>query len=287
MRIMVTGAAGMLGQDVVKELSRRGIDHTPYTHSDLDITNYPTTCAAVEQHDIVINCAAYTQVDQAETNPLEAMAVNGQAVAHLAHCANRHHTTLIHISSDYVFNGSSRFPYRINDLPNPINVYGWSKLAGEQAVLHHAPGHGYVIRTEWMYGAGGRNFVSTILDLATRMETISVVDDQVGQPTWSLAVAERLIQMGISAHNGFIPPGIHHLAAQGQTTWFDFAQEILTQSGQDPNRIIPTNSASLQRPAKRPKNSVLAPSRWGTPPLNHWHQMLVQSGLAKQHQPDQ
>ena len=268
---LVTGAGGMLGRDVVEVLGRRGLAVTALTRADLDLTDPAAVRDAVPGHDVVVNTAAWTDVDAAETSYQQALAVNGTAVGVLATACRATGARLVHLSTDYVFRGDADHPDPENAPADPINAYGRSKLAGERAALAEG---GLVVRTAWMYGAHGRNFVATMLRLAAERDHIDVVDDQRGQPTWSYALAERLVEVG--SRPG-VPAGIYHGTAAGETTWYELARAVFTEAGLDPDRVHRTTSDRFVRPARRPAYSVLGHDRWtatGLPPLPHWRTML-------------
>jgi dTDP-4-dehydrorhamnose reductase len=274
----------MLGSDVVALLrAEPGVEAdtvTALTRAELDITDAAAVQAAVAGHDVVVNTAAWTDVDGAETHEAEATAVNGGGVANLASACAAGGARLIQLSTDYVFDGKGVEPYAEYAATDPINAYGRSKLVGEQAVLAVLPETGYVVRTAWLYGATGRNFVSTMLRLAGERETVEVVDDQVGQPTWTGALAGRLIALGRAPE---APAGIYHGTASGQGTWYDLARAVFEQAGLDPERVRPTTSDKFVRPAERPQYSVLGHARWveaGLPEPADWREMLNASGVA-------
>ncbi|NLU78329.1 dTDP-4-dehydrorhamnose reductase [Micromonospora sp. HNM0581] len=279
MRFLVTGAGGMLGRDLVDVLAARP-EHqvTAATRAKLDITDRAAVYSAVAGHDVVLNTAAWTDVDGAEAHESAATTVNGHAVVHLADACAAHGARLLQLSTDYVFDGTATTPYREDGPTAPLNAYGRGKLLGEQAVTRLLPDTGYVVRTAWLYGAHGRNFVSTMLDLAGRRDTLDVVDDQHGQPTWSYALARHLVALAEAARAGRAAPGIYHGTCAGETTWYGLARAVFTRHGLDPDRIRPTTSARFVRPAPRPTYSVLGHGRWveaGLPPLADWHATLV------------
>lgn len=276
---LVTGAAGMLGRDLLAVL---GADPeakvTALRRADLDITDPAAVRAAVEGHQVVVNCAAWTDVDGAESAEQAATTVNGAGVRHLAQACAETGALLLHVSTDYVLPGDAEQPYPEDAPTSPVNAYGRSKLAGEQAVAELLPQSGYTVRTAWLYGEHGANFVATMLKLAAQRDTLDVVDDQHGQPTWSRALAERLAELGRAALAGRAPAGVYHGTATGRTTWFGLAREAYRLSGLDPERIRPTTSAAFARPAVRPAFSVLAHGRWaeaGLEPLAPWQDMLA------------
>jgi dTDP-4-dehydrorhamnose reductase len=268
----------MLGTDLVEVLRDR--DLTALTRAELDITDAAAVKAAVAGHDIVINAAAWTDVDGAETAEPAATELNGTAVGHLAAACAAAGARLLHVSTDYVFSGDATTPYPEDAPTAPINAYGRSKLAGELAVLATLPESGYVVRTAWLYGEHGRNFVATMLRLAAQRETIDVVDDQTGQPTWSYALARQLVLLGQAATAGSAPAGVYHGTASGKVTWFGLARAVFAQAGLDPERIRPTTAQAYSRPARRAAYSVLGHDRWavaGLKPMADWHPMLAEA----------
>ncbi|MFE6837893.1 dTDP-4-dehydrorhamnose reductase [Streptomyces sp. NPDC057705] len=279
-RWLVTGAAGMLGQDVLAVLKRARIEAVGLRRADLDITDPAAVRAAVEGFDVVVNCAAWTDVDGAETAEEAATAVNGTGVRLLAEACAAAHVRLLHVSTDYVLPGDASEPYGEDTATGPVNAYGRSKLVGEQAVTELLPQDGYVVRTAWLYGEHGPNFVATMLKLAAQRDTLDVVDDQHGQPTWSYALARRLVELGQAALKGWAMGGIYHGTASGRTTWMGLARETYRLSGLDPERIRPTTSEAFVRPAVRPAFSVLAHDRWdeaGMTPLADWRDQLAEA----------
>ncbi|MFF4846985.1 dTDP-4-dehydrorhamnose reductase [Streptomyces sp. NPDC001194] len=280
-RWLVTGAAGMLGQDVLAELKSAGIEAVGLRRADLDVTDPAAVRAAVEGVIVVVNCAAWTDVDGAETAEDAATAVNGTGVRVLAEACAAARVRLLHVSTDYVLPGDATEPYREDAETGPLNAYGRSKLLGEQAVAELLPQDGYIVRTAWLYGEHGPNFVATMLKLAAQRETLDVVDDQHGQPTWSRALARRLVELGLAALGGRAMGGIYHGTASGRTTWMGLARETYRLSGLDPERIRPTTSAAFVRPAARPAFSVLGHDAWeeeaGLAPLADWREQLAEA----------
>jgi dTDP-4-dehydrorhamnose reductase len=234
--------------------------------------------AAVAGYELVVNAAAYTDVDGAEANEDRATLVNGAAVGHLAAACRATGARLLHMSTDYVLPGEATDPY-VEDSPTaPVNAYGRSKLVGERAVLSTLPDAGYVVRTAWLYGEHGRNFVATMLRLAAERDTVDVVDDQRGQPTWTWALATQLAALGQAALAGRAAPGIYHGTAAGEATWYELARAVYALSGLDPDRVRPTTSDRFPRPAIRPSYSVLSHTGWaraGLAPMSPWHEMLA------------
>jgi dTDP-4-dehydrorhamnose reductase len=276
MRWLVTGAGGMLGRDMVTALD--GDRVTALDRAALDVTDADAVAAAVPGHDVIVNAAAWTDVDCAEEAEAEATAVNGRGPANLASACAASGAILLHVSTDYVFAGDAPAPYPEDAPTAPANAYGRGKLAGERAVLGGLPDRGYAVRTAWLYGAHGRNFVATVLRLAAERDTIDVVDDQLGQPTWTYALAERLVALGRAAAAGTAPAGVYHGTAAGTTTWYGLARRVFTLAGLDPDRVRPTTTDRFPRPARRPAYSVLGHARWaaaGLPPMAPWDQMLA------------
>ncbi|MFG2041934.1 dTDP-4-dehydrorhamnose reductase [Dactylosporangium sp. NPDC048998] len=274
-RFLVTGAGGMLGHDLLDVLDGR--DVTAATRAELDITDAAKVRDLVEGHDVVLNAAAWTDVDGAESDEAGATAVNGTAVAALAAACAATGARLVHVSTDYVFAGDATSPYAEDAPTAPLNAYGRSKLAGERAVLGTLPGTGYVVRTAWLYGAHGKNFVRTMLRLAGERDYVEVVDDQVGQPTWSRDLAERMVALAGAALQG-APGGVYHATASGQTSWHGLAEAVFAEAGHDPARVRRTTSAAYARPAPRPSYSVLGHDRWAAAslaPMRPWRDMLT------------
>ncbi|MEV4513734.1 dTDP-4-dehydrorhamnose reductase [Dactylosporangium sp. NPDC049525] len=262
----------MLGQDLLAALDGRSV--TAAKRADLDITDPHAVHALVNGHDVVFNAAAWTDVDGAETAYESALAVNGAGVTVLAKACRAYGARLVHVSTDYVFDGAGTSPYPEDAPTAPLNAYGHSKLFGEQSLREVLPDSGYVVRTAWLYGAQGRNFVKTMLRLAATREFVDVVDDQVGQPTWSRDLAVRLVALADSD----APAGVYHGTASGQTTWHGLAQAVFSLSGLDPARVRRTTSAAYVTPAARPSYSVLGHERWaaaGMAPMRDWHTMLT------------
>ncbi|MDH6111011.1 dTDP-4-dehydrorhamnose reductase [Kitasatospora sp. MAP12-15] len=278
---LVTGAAGMLGQDLLAVLrARPDIKVTGLARAELDITDPAAVRSAVAGHDVVVNAAAWTNVDSAEESEAAATAINGAGVRNLAAACAEHRAVLLHVSTDYVLPGNATEPYPEDAATGPLNAYGRSKLVGESAVAELLPELGYVVRTAWLYGEHGPNFVATMLKLAAVRETVDVVEDQLGQPTWSYALAERLVALGDRALAGAAPAGVYHGTAAGSTSWFGLARAAYELAGLDPQRIRPTTAAAFARPAARPAFSVLGHERWaeaGLAPMPAWQTLLRQA----------
>lgn len=292
MRWLVTGAGGMLGRDTVAELLRRGAHVRGLDRAALDITEPDEVRRAFEEHrpDVVVNCAAYTAVDAAETDEARALAVNGDGPRLLARACAARGARLVHISTDYVFDGERqvgtadpatgatvRTPYPEDHPPAPRTAYGRTKLAGERAVLGELPGAAVVVRTAWLYGAHGPSFVRTMLELEARRDTVDVVDDQRGQPTWSADVAARIADLGARLGPDGGPHGVFHATSCGEASWHELAREVFALVGADPDRVRPVGSAAFPRPAPRPAYSALGHGRWreiGLAPPRDWRAAL-------------
>jgi dTDP-4-dehydrorhamnose reductase len=279
---LITGAGGMLGQDLLARLAEDGEKAAGLDREALDITEPASVRAALDEHRpaVVVNCAAWTAVDDAESREEEALRVNGDGPRHLAEACREYGAVLLQVSTDYVFPGDAATPYAEDAPTGPRGAYGRTKLAGERAVLDTLPDTGYVVRTAWLYGAGGGNFVRTMIKLESVKDTLDVVDDQRGQPTWTVDLADRLVRLGKAALAGTAPAGIYHGTSGGETTWFGFTQEIFRLLGADPERVRPTTSAAFVRPAPRPAYSVLGHDRWhgaGIAPIRDWREALTEA----------
>ena len=276
-RWLVVGAGGMLGRDLSALLTAEELDYSALTRAELDLTDGAAVKASVAGYDVVVNAAAWTDVDGAETHEAEASAINGQAVRNLALACADSGARLLSLSTDYVFPGDATEPIAEDAPTAPINAYGRGKLIGEQAVLELLPETGYVVRTAWLYGRHGKNFVATILNAAGQREFLDVVDDQQGQPTSTPALSRQLLALGRAGHAGRAPAGVYHGTCSGRTTWFGLARAAFELSGLDPERVRPTTSEKFVRPAPRPAYSVLGHGRWaeaGLAPMPDWHETL-------------
>jgi dTDP-4-dehydrorhamnose reductase len=267
LKLLVTGAAGMLGRDVLAAAARAGHEAVGLARADLDVTDASAVQRAfdAERPDVVVNCAAWTDVDGAESDEAAATRVNGDGAGHVAAAA----PVVVHPSTDYVFDGSKRTPYLESDPVGPAGAYGRSKLAGEQAVAGSNSRH-IIVRTSWLFGVAGRNFVDTMLALARDHEELKVVHDQVGRPTYTGHLAEALVRLAGSGEYG-----VHHVAGGGEPcSWFEFAGEIFRRAGADV-RVVPCTTEEFPRPAPRPPYSVLGSERADAVPLPDWR-----TGLA-------
>jgi dTDP-4-dehydrorhamnose reductase len=277
-RWLVTGAGGLLGQELLA-LLRRQEDHVSgLGRLALDVTHAAEVRSVFRRlrPDVVINCAAWTAVDDAESHEDTALAVNGMGPANLAVACAAAGTRLVHLSTDYVFSGTARQPYPEDAIADPRTAYGRTKLAGERAVLGHLPSTGYVVRTAWLYGAHRPNFVRTMIRLARDRPAVDVVDDQQGQPTWTVDVATQIVALVWSG----AAPGYYHATSSGQTSWCGLAREVFRLLGADPARVRAVASGTVGRPAPRPAYSVLGHDRWadaGIAPIRDWRQSLRQA----------
>jgi dTDP-4-dehydrorhamnose reductase len=270
MRVLVAGAGGMLGGDLVAACRERGHDVAGLTHADLDITDSEAVAVALDRHrpDAVANCAAFTDVDGAESNEAEAMRVNDEGAGVLAAAAAQAGASVLYPSSDYVFDGRQRWPYVEADMTRAISAYGRSKQAGETSVAAANPRH-FIVRASWLFGVGGGNFVETMLRIGSEQPEVVVVSDQVGCPTYTGHLAKALAEL-IDGDEF----GVHHIAGAGQASWFDFAQEIFDQADVD-CRVLGGRTEMLARPAPRPSYSVLGTERAGARRLPDWRDGLA------------
>ena len=271
-RIVITGARGMLGTDIVHLFSRQ-FECIPFGRQDLDITDPQSCISALKdvKPAIVINCAAFTKVDLCETEPENAFSVNAKGTGNLASACSKTGTLLVHIGTDYVFDGKGTRPYREGDTTGPINIYGASKLEGERAI--ESSGVTFlIVRTAWLYGKAGPNFVRTMLDLSHRQKILKVVNDQIGSPTYTADLAGGILDLVMRKAYGIV-----HLTNQGSCSWFELAREALRCSGMDPGRVVPVPTSQFARPARRPSYSVLDNSRFYSITgrrLRHWKDAL-------------
>lgn len=276
MRWVVTGAGGQLGGDVLRVLAGSGGDDVVgRTRAELDVTDPAAVARAVEGADVVVNAAAWTDVDGAETAEPAAFRVNAIAPGVLAAACSVAGATLVHVSTDYVFSGSATRPYREDDPIAPASAYGRSKAAGERAVLA-GRGPAYVVRTAWLYSETGGNFVTTMIRLSSERDTVDVVDDQRGTPTRAFDLASGLVALARSGAE----PGIYHCTNTGETTWYGLARAVFAELGADPQRVRPTTTDRFPRPAPRPAYSVLSTAKWraaGLPVLPPWREALAAS----------
>jgi dTDP-4-dehydrorhamnose reductase len=270
MRLLVTGAAGMLGHDVIAAAERAGHDVIPLSRAQLDVRDRAAVRAAVAsaRPDVVVNCAAWTDVDGAEAEEEAATAINGAGAGNVGAAAADAGAFLVHVSTDYVFDGTSGAPYVESSPTCPLNAYGRSKLAGEAAVAAAAAGRHAIVRTSWLFGRAGRNFVATMLGLARERDALTVVDDQVGCPTFTGHLAAALVDIAERRLDG-----VRHVAGGGACSWHDLAAAAFAATG----AVIALErgtTAALARPAPRPAYSVLRSERPDTPVLPPWEDGL-------------
>jgi dTDP-4-dehydrorhamnose reductase len=269
MRVLITGAGGMLGSDVAAEAQSRGHEVVALARADLDVTDAAAVRAAVRDAspDVVINCAAWTDVDGAEEREAEATAVNGAGAGNVAEACAATGALCVQVSTDYVFEGHGRAPFVEHDPTAPINAYGRSKLAGEIAVAEAGPKH-IIARSSWLFGANGANFVATMLKLGDERDEVRVVNDQLGCPTYTRHLADGLLDLAATEAYG-----IHHVAGAGACSWHAFAIEIFSQAGVT-CRVDPATTAEMGRPAQRPAYSVLQTARDDGVVLPEWRDGL-------------
>jgi dTDP-4-dehydrorhamnose reductase len=273
MRLAITGAAGMLGQDLLAAAKAAGHDAQGFPHADLDITDPAavTRALAEARPDVVLNAAAWTDVDGAEGDEAGALAVNGAGAGNVARAATACGAWTIQISSDYVFDGRKDAPYVESDPAGPLSAYGRSKLAGERAVAREAPERHTIVRTSWLFGAGGPCFPATILRLAGERDELNVVNDQIGCPTFTGHLAAALVTLSETR-----PAGTVHIVGAGTCSWFEFAREIVARSGAS-CEVKPCTTAEMPRPARRPAYSVLGTERPDeAPSLPDWRDGLAE-----------
>lgn len=275
---LVTGANGQLGKSLSRELDIRAIEFAAFGSDALDITSAEKVNEILEKlkPDVVVNAAAWTDVDGAESKSDLAFAVNGEAVANLASACAQTQAILVHLSTDYVFSGKSHRPWSEYSPLDPQSVYGLSKAAGELAIGKIYPEGTYIVRTAWLYSEFGKNFAKAMCNLAISSDKeVKVVNDQIGQPTNANELAAQIIDLV----NSGAEYGVYHGTNSGQASWFEFAQEIFKLSGADVGRVIPVSSGEFPRPAKRPQYSVLSHDSWvksSISPMSNW-----KSGLEK------
>ena len=271
-KYLITGANGMLGHDLQSVLAGR--DVTAPSRAELDVTDLDAVREASAGHDFIINAAAYTKVDDAEEHEDFAYAVNATGAANLATAAAENGAQLVQLSTDYVFDGTATTPYAENSPLGPVSAYGRTKAEGERLAQQLNPGRTHVIRTAWTYGQHGPNFARTMLRLAAERDELTVVSDQVGQPTWTLDLANQIVALLDSG----APAGIYHGTNSGEASWYDFARAIFSAAGLDADRVKPTDSSQFVRPAPRPPYSVLGHSAWktvGLAPMRNWREALA------------
>lgn len=279
--MVITGAGGQVGRFLAGEATRRGYEVAPLTRTDLDITDAAGVRSHIRSGDVVVNCAAFTNVDAAESEPVAAHAINAVGPGVLAAACASAGARMVHISTDYVFSGrvfsgDLRRPYEIDDPTGPLGVYGRTKLDGEIAVLAALPS-AHVVRTSWVYtGGAGNDFAAVMRRLAATDRTIDVVDDQCGSPTYVGDLVGALLEVA----ERDIPPGILHAANDGAVSRFEQARAVFAELGADPERVRPVDTAAMPRPAPRPVYSALSmagSARAGLTPLREWRAALAEA----------
>lgn len=279
MKVLVTGADGQLGSELCKRLPQAGHDVIPFKHHDADFTDAAATHAAIaaQRADWVVNCAAYTAVDKAEADSATAYAVNRDGARAVAEAVAGYGGRLLHVSTDFIFDGAQSRPYREDDAANPLGVYGASKWEGEQTVTAVLP-EAAILRTAWVHGAHGHNFVKTMLRLAAERDELTVVDDQIGTPSWTGDIADAILAL-IAAD----ARGCHHFTNEGVASWYDFAVAILDEARAlgfpiKAQRVRPIPTAAYPTPARRPAYSVLDKQKIRAVlgrPIPHWRESLI------------
>ena len=276
---LVVGGSGQLGKALSQVLTERKIDFTSLNSNELDIQSESQCQDLITKlrPEVVINAAAWTDVDLAESEEESAYKVNAIGPLNLAKASKSISAVFVHVSTDYVFSGSSETPYEVESILGPISAYGRTKAAGETFILTEYPEASYIFRTAWLYSKWGKNFVKTMANLAEKSdEQVKVVNDQLGQPTSAIDLAIQIVD----AISSKIPFGIYHATNSGIATWFDFATEIFHILGESTNRLAPVSSAEFKRIAERPKNSVLSHKCWNEnsiPAMRDWKIALKDS----------
>jgi dTDP-4-dehydrorhamnose reductase len=282
MKWLITGASGQLGLALQEELTERGLDFVGANSSELDITKPLIVNQMVDliKPSVIINVAAWTDVDGAESNESAAHSVNALGPQNLANTASKAGARLVQISTDYVFSGEASAPWSEMAHHNPQSVYGSTKSEGEKFVLTTLPSSSYVVRTAWLYSSNGKNFAKTMASLAlNQKDEVRVVNDQIGQPTFAGDLAKQIVELVLFE----APTGIYHGTNSGQATWFEFAQAIFSIAGADVSRVIPVSSSEFPRPAKRPAYSVLGHDVWAStniPAMRNWKIALEEAMAA-------
>jgi dTDP-4-dehydrorhamnose reductase len=269
---LITGASGQLGLALQEEVTQRGIEFVAANSSELDITKPLIVNQIVDliEPNVIVNSAAWTDVDGAESNESASYSVNSLGPRNLAIAASKAGAQLVQISTDYVFSGDGSSPWSENAEHNPQSIYGSTKSKGEKFVLTNLPSDSFVVRTAWLYSPKGKNFAKTMANLALNEEgEVRVINDQIGQPTFARDLAKQIVELVLSE----APAGIYHGTNSGQATWFEFAQEIFKLVGAEASRVIPISTSEFSRPARRPAYSVLGHDAWaGTsvPAMRSW-----------------
>ena len=276
---LVVGASGQLGKSVCEVLEERGIDFVRWNQDNgsVSLEGFVSTYVNEIKPKVIINCTAWTDVDGAEANERGAKLVNADAVGNLVTAAKACGAVFAHVSTDYVFSGVGNSPWSEDGIKQPLSAYGRTKAQGEDLVAEIYPGRSYIFRTAWLYSANGKNFVKTMVKLASKDEAdVLVVTDQVGQPTFARDLALQIVE----SIQKKIPFGVYHGTNSGQASWFEFAQEIFRLVGADVSRVKPVGSDAFPRPAKRPVYSVLGHGKWiesGVDEMRDWKISLAEA----------
>ena len=276
---LITGGSGQLGLAIQEELKLHQIDFVATNHSELDISNMIQVNRLVKsvKPSVIINSAAWTDVDGAETNKSAAYSVNAIGPKNLAEAASITGSRFVQVSTDYVFSGDTNSFWKETSVCNPQSVYGFTKREGEKFALNTLPNSAYVVRTAWLYSADKKNFAKTMIKLALNtQDQVRVVSDQVGQPTFAGDLAKQIIDLVLARS----PLGIYHGTNSGKATWFEFAQEIFKIMGADFSRVVPVSTSEFPRAAKRPTNSILGHASWiktTIPEMRDWRVALLEA----------
>ena len=275
---LITGGSGQLARCLKVTLDRESENSIFLSRRELDISKEDSISAILElQPSVIINCAAYTAVDRAESEPAIAFAINTNGASNVARAAKALAVPIVHISTDYVFSGEGTTPWKTDSLTEPTSIYGRTKLSGEKQIQEIYPEQSFVLRTAWLYSEHGANFAKSILRKCLNgNEPIKVVDDQIGQPTSASELADKILCL-VKAQ---AIPGIYHVTNKGEASWFQFAYELILQSGYDPSRVTPIKSVDYPTLARRPAYSVLDNSKWdnlGLPVMSSWEVALKKS----------
>jgi dTDP-4-dehydrorhamnose reductase len=275
MKWLIVGASGQLGSQFFSELSKLDLEIICPSSKDLDMRLSSTTLDYVRsiKPNYIVNCAAWTHVDNAELHPEKAFEVNVTGPLNLAYSSKLCGATFIHFSTDYVFSGERSEPWKELDITNPISTYGKTKAAGEVEVLNCYPENSYIFRIAWLYSIFGNNFAKSVITKALNHEPMKFVNDRYGQPTYAGDVVNRILSLNLKK----LPPGIYHATNGGEATWIDFGRLIYGAAGVDMDLVIPIESANLGQIANRPKYSVLSHEKWkrlGIEPLRDWREAL-------------
>ena len=277
MKWLITGSNGQLGRSLQDTLKVKGIEYIALSKSDLDISNASRTKALFSElkPGVILNAAAYTNVERAESEQIEAFEINAIGASNVAQASKTIGAKLVHFSTDYVFSGKRNLPWEVSDLAEPTSIYGKSKLAGEIEVSTIYPDGSLIIRTAWLYSKYGKNFYKTILNLALKDQNpINVVADQFGQPTSAIDLAG----LAVSAISKDLPTGIYHGTSSGESSWHEFAVEIFKLAGADSNRVKAISSKDYEARASRPDFSALDNSKWsdfGMEPIGPWQDSVI------------